>query len=212
MTPDTMSLRARDRIHEVDEAAREVIVRKGLAATTMRDISRQGGFTTGVLTHYFPDKEALIVGVFASASRDWIERVRTALAATATARERVIEVVSLAIPEDRAERRSWRLWSEMWSYASGNPSFAQYVIKTDAIWEEELREVLRQSVIDGLLPAELDAEVHARLLCRLVDGLGQRCVLSGRWREARRTLIAHLAAIGLAEDLVRELYERAPAR
>jgi AcrR family transcriptional regulator len=67
MPPERQTLRTQRRLDEVDEAARRVIVRKGLRSTTMRDISREGGFTTGVLTHYFPDKDALIVGVFSSA-------------------------------------------------------------------------------------------------------------------------------------------------
>ena len=54
-----------------------MIARKSLEVTTLRDISREGGFTTGVVTHYFPDKQAVIVGAFAAASDDWLAEVRT---------------------------------------------------------------------------------------------------------------------------------------
>ena len=92
---DRQTARTQRRLVEVDEAARRVIVRKGLRSTTMRDISREGGFTTGVLTHYFPDKDALIVGVFSSASESWIELVRESLASAKTAQQRLAVIVSL---------------------------------------------------------------------------------------------------------------------
>jgi AcrR family transcriptional regulator len=205
MNVESRRLRAQSRLNEVDEAARRVIVRKGLASTTMRDISREGGFTTGVLTHYFPDKEALITVVFSSVSEHWIERVRTALAAAHTASEQLHAVVDLAIPADPDERRDWRLWTEMWNYAGDNPAFAEQVIRTDAQWEAELRSVLERSIGEGLFPADLDTAVHARIIARLVDGLGMRSVLSGRWDEARAALIAHLRALGLSEGVAGEL-------
>ena len=40
--------------------ARRVIMRDGLEATSLRRIAREGGFTTGVLTHYFADKSESI--------------------------------------------------------------------------------------------------------------------------------------------------------
>jgi AcrR family transcriptional regulator len=205
VTNDARSLRAQARLEEVDEAARRVIARKGLASTTMRDISREGGFTTGLLTHYFPDKEALIVGVFSSASEDWIERVRSAMAEAQGAQERLGVAVALGIPSDAEDRRNWRLWSEMWSYAGGNPVFAEHVIATDALWEHELEGVLKAAIAEDLLPPKLDVRSQARVLARLIDGLGVRSVLSGQWEESRETLIGHLAAIGLAPKAVRAL-------
>src|SRR3954468_4676426 len=129
MAPERQTVRTQRRLNEVDEAARRVIVRKGLRSTTMRDISREGGFTTGVLTHYFPDKDALIVGVFSSASDAWITRVREAFAAAGSAEEQLGVVVRLGIPSDPDERREWRLWAEMWSYAGWNEEFAAYIVE-----------------------------------------------------------------------------------
>jgi AcrR family transcriptional regulator len=202
---DARSARAQLRLEEVDDAARRVITRKGLASTTMRDISREGGFTTGVLTHYFPDKEALIVGVFSAASESWIERVRAALAEAKSAQERLAVAVALGIPEGEDDRRNWRLWSEMWNYAGGNAAFAEHVVATDALWEQELEGVLASAVAEGLLPPKLDVRVQARVFARLVDGMGVRAVLSQQWDESRETLIQHLAAVGLTPKAVKAL-------
>lgn len=200
----------RQRLHEVDEAARRVIVRKGLKGTTLRDIAREGGFTTGVLTHYFADKEALVFGVFSSASDRWIERVRTALGAVDSAEEQLRAILELCVPTAEDERLEWRLWSEMWTYAGFNEEFAAYTIETDALWERELRGVIARAVEEGILPEGLDVDAQARIIGRLVDGLGVRSLLNGHWDEARETLITHLATLGLAPRVVEALHRRHP--
>ncbi len=46
---------------EIAEAAYKVILRLGLANTSLADIAREMGYTTGVLRHYFVDKEELLL-------------------------------------------------------------------------------------------------------------------------------------------------------
>lgn len=45
---------------ELARAAAEVIARDGISAATMREVAAAAGWTTGTLTHYFPDKGALL--------------------------------------------------------------------------------------------------------------------------------------------------------
>src|SRR5256885_5818206 len=109
--------RAGRRFDEIAAAAKRVIIREGLEATTLRDISREGGFTTGVLTHHFPDKQALIAGVFAATSRAWIADARAALQAANTAPELLSAFVSVAVPRDPERREGGRPWGGEWAGA-----------------------------------------------------------------------------------------------
>jgi AcrR family transcriptional regulator len=188
----------------VCEAACRVIVRNGLETTTMRDISREGGFTTGVLTHYFPDKQAVIVGSFLAASEDWFAELRRRLAVAGTPDEQLVALVHLALPSDPERRAEYRLWSEMWTYAGRDAEFAAQLIETDALWEQEIRDVLERTLRAGAI-RDIDVIVEARLLARLIDGLGLRAWLSGRWLEARGELVAHLANLGVAEPVLERM-------
>jgi AcrR family transcriptional regulator len=200
------SERSRKRLLEVDEAARRVIVRKGLRSTTLRDISREGGFTTGVLTHYFPDKDALITGVFSSASETWLSSMRVALAEAATVAGKLIAILELNIPSKPEDRLEWRLWAEMWSYASWAPEFAAHVVETDALWEAELRGVLEAAVAEGALPATVDTVVQARIVARLLDGLGIRSLLlSDYWALSRTAFVEYFGALGLDPAVLAEV-------
>jgi TetR/AcrR family transcriptional regulator, transcriptional repressor of bet genes len=179
-----------------------VIIREGLEATTLRDISREGGFTTGVLTHYFPDKQALIAGTFAATSRAWIAQARAALSAAVTVPELLSAFVAVAVPRDPERRAEWRLWAEMWTYAGRDRAFVAELEAADALWEQEIRAMLGRVRDEGLLPAGLDLDIEAAVLARLVDGLGLRAWLSGAWEPARNLLIGHLASLGLPVRVV----------
>ena len=85
-------------------AARTVIVRQGLEATTLRDIAREGGFTTGVVSHYFPDKTAVIVGTFTFAAEEWNILVQRTVTAAPTAEQGLVNLVRVSIPTDPVYR------------------------------------------------------------------------------------------------------------
>jgi AcrR family transcriptional regulator len=192
------------RRREVVDAARRVIVERGLEATSLRRIARVAGFTTGVVTHHFPHKQAVIVAAFEGASADWHAEVRGALAAAADPAERVVALARVAIPSDPARRAEWRLWSEMWTYAGRNPEFARRLVATDALWEGMIREVLAEARGAGLVRAGLDIAAEANVLARLVDGLGLRAWLSGGWEQARARLADHLGTLGVPRAICSE--------
>lgn len=198
--------RAEGRQGEVAAAARRVIIRKGLVDTTLRDIAREGGFTTGVLTHHYPNKRAVIFGTFTSAWTDWIHESREMFATARTPRDLVIALVNHANPESVDRREEWRLWAEMWAYAGSDEEFASQLLRADTtVWESELRGVLRQLQAAGLVRADIEPGTEATIMNRLMDGLGLRAWLSGRWDDARRHFVLHLASLGLPADLVEEL-------
>ena len=112
-------------------AARTVIVRQGLEATTLRDIAREGGFTTGVVSHYFPDKTAVIVGTFTFAAEEWNILVQRTVTAAPTA-EQPRQPRPRPDPHRPGVPVEWRLWSEMWTYAERDPVFAEQLVDSDA--------------------------------------------------------------------------------
>jgi AcrR family transcriptional regulator len=206
--PSQPRRRGADRRAELIAAAQRVILRKSLEATTLRDIAREGGFTTGVASHWFADKQALIVACFEAASDDWITSTRERLDARRDALGKLDAMVREAVPHEPERQEQWRLWSEMWAYGQRDPAFATVLIETDRHWERLIGEVLRACVAHGVLPAGLDVAAHATIMARLVDGLGIRACLSGEWDGARAGLVRYLESIGLAAEHARGLGRR----
>ena len=84
-------------------AARSLFIEKGYAETTTPDIVEAAGATRGALYHHFQDKKALFAAVVADEARKVSEEIETASAASATARQAILDGTrayfdSLAVP------------------------------------------------------------------------------------------------------------------
>lgn len=187
------------------------MLRKGIDAT-LREIAREGGFTTGLVSHYFPDKRAVIVGAFAAVSDDFIEAVRRRFAAARDSRELLAAFVEAAIPSEPDRQADWRLWAEMWAYAGRDPEFAAVIEPTDTLWVQEIEQVLARLMQDGLVRHEIDVASQAIIIGRLVDGLGIRAWLTGDWVSARSAFAGYLESLGLPARLAARLGRSAPRR
>lgn len=200
-TPDDPDNQLSDRMLDAAEAVRRVIIRKGLEATTLRDIAREGGFTTGVLTHHFVDKRDLIVAAFAETSRGWLAWARQELGDATTVDELIAAFLRLGVPADEERRAEWRLWAEMWIYAGRDREFAEQVETTDAQWTEMMRGFLQRCRDAGRLRPGVNIELEAEILNRLMDGLGMRAWLSHDWDSPRACLEQHLRTLGLEQQV-----------
>ena len=49
-----------ERRRDFVKAAYDTLLKEGLAATTLRRVAKNAGYTTGALVHYFADKDELI--------------------------------------------------------------------------------------------------------------------------------------------------------
>jgi AcrR family transcriptional regulator len=190
----------------VAEAARRVIARSGLDNTRLRDIAEEAGFTTGVLTHHFPDKRSVIFATFAAAYGQWLEEAQRTFAAASDGPELLGALLARAVPSTQSEQRDYRLWIEMLAYACSDQEFAVEVMHVDTLtWERELAMALTRLQKAGLLHENLDVVAEARIMNRLIDGLCIRAWLNDGWADARRHFVIHLAALGVPDPVARTL-------
>jgi AcrR family transcriptional regulator len=165
-----------DRRIEVAKAAWQVIIREGLDRTSMRAIAQELGSSTGVVTHYFRDKEELIL--FA------LELVFENVAAEMTARaqgqqgiNRLEQMIFVALPMENVDRDDWKVWVAFLGYSIGR----EHLIKEHRKRYDLLRQIIAQELADlqtaKLIRADLDLTFEANALIALVDGIGTEVVI-----------------------------------
>ncbi|MEV5408716.1 TetR/AcrR family transcriptional regulator [Thermopolyspora sp. NPDC052614] len=99
---------------EVLAAARRVIVRDGIEAATTRAIAREAGYSSGILTHYFDDKDDILSSLLRhSHERSRQRRVRRTAGVTGLAALR--ELLLDSLPLDAERTRETRLEIDFWS-------------------------------------------------------------------------------------------------
>jgi AcrR family transcriptional regulator len=180
---------------EVAAAAQRTIARLGIHNTRLRDIAEEAKCSTGVLTHYFPDKDALIRFSLEDSLARFEERLQRTVQAGAGALRATLEQV---LPLDKERRTQWTVWLAFWGQAVGSKSLSAEQRRH----YRDFRSLLEQLVVDGMesgsLHADLDPTDEADRLLALVEGISFQAVFDPqRWPRDRQLSMVddHLARL-----------------
>lgn len=176
------------RRNDVVQAALRVIARNGLENASFRAIAAELGCTVGVLTHYFPNREALMDLVLETVS-DSIQISFAAHPKIRTVREFEALIAEL-LPLDPQSRALWRIWLSFAVAANGVPALVQKHAERYTQMIGDIAKLLARLRDDGLLAPDLDAESEAEALVCLVDGVGVHgALMPNRMTPARQRAI-----------------------
>lgn len=159
-----------DRRIEVSEAVWKVIVREGLDRTSIRAIARELDCTTGVVTHYFRDKQELILFALDRVTEK-LQQAMQKVAEQPLSVDRLVEMLCTFLPLDTEKQEILKVWVAFLGYAVGRESL---MLEHQAS-AGELREVIMQE-LKALQSAkkirqDIDVGVEANSLLALVNGI-----------------------------------------
>ena len=103
------------------DIAADLVAMGGAEAATVRAVAAAAGFSTKAVTHYFPDKRALMLLTYRHAALS--SQART----DASQPERGGDIAALLhalLPTDPKVERDWRVWFSFWGLAIADPEFA----------------------------------------------------------------------------------------
>src|SRR5437867_732848 len=105
-----------ERREQVAAAVLAVAARTGLAKTTLRDVAREAGCSTGMLSHYFRDKHELLLFAFRlCGDRLMAARARIAPGSSPLTRVRDTLVTTMPLDDDRRAICAIMLEFSVWS-------------------------------------------------------------------------------------------------
>ncbi|GII82026.1 HTH-type transcriptional regulator PksA [Sphaerisporangium siamense] len=158
------------RREEVVDAARRVILREGIDAATTRAIAKEAGYSNGVLTHYFADKDDILLSALRSSHRRIVERLRAKLAGlTGMAALRELLLDNLPLDEERA--RETALEVGFWSRSLTEGTLREVQREEAAELRHLVRALLDAAAGAGEIAPGQDLDDAAERLLALVDGL-----------------------------------------
>ncbi|MGH3145769.1 MAG: TetR/AcrR family transcriptional regulator [Rubrobacter sp.] len=152
------------RREEIAEATWRVIERAGPDGANMREIAREAGQTTGVVTHYFRDKRELMAFAFGLMVDRSTRRV-----VEAAARSGPVEALAELLPLDEERRRETTVWLALMSASLADPGLSAELRRRYRRAREATLPEFR-SAIEEAAQGE-DAEDVADALVAVVDGI-----------------------------------------
>jgi len=183
------------------EAAWRRVAKEGVHGATMRGIAAEAGVTTGFVTHYFEDKEDLLVEVVRHnnlRARDRVvEKIGTSRGLVAL--EGAVEAL---LPIDADTRREWQVGLACWGPTTPGAQAAKELRGGWRILEKMLASLLEQAIEDGELPDTVDVPFEAGRLVTMIAGVGMLAGIETPERirrDAKRMLATQIASLDRAE-------------
>jgi AcrR family transcriptional regulator len=166
-----------DRRQEVADAAWRTIVREGLDRTSMRAIAQELGTSTGVVTHYFRDKDELTLFALERVFQKMLGDMAAAIAGH-QGTDRLEQMVLATLPLRAADLPAWQIWIAFLGYAIGRDRLMKEHQKRYEFLQKMLVEQLTELQADRLLRADLDLSLESNGIIAMVDGIGTGFVIN----------------------------------
>jgi len=166
------------RRRQILKAAVQVIAEKGLCDTGIKDVADQAGTSPALVIYYFGKKDVLLAEALSFADERFYAQTAGAVAAMASARDRLVELVrcSCSVGEAEDDFDEWVLWLDLWARAPRDPDVARDRAAMDRRWRTTIGEIVREGQAAGEF-SRIDPDAFALRLGALIDGLAIQVVL-----------------------------------
>jgi betaine-aldehyde dehydrogenase len=171
--PSTEDTRRRQLVEVTIDSLAEL----GYVGTTLAQIAIRAGVSTGLVAHYFGDKDGLLDAAFRSLATRVGNQVRARLRQVGTPRGRIQAVIDANLAPEEFEQRTGTAWLAFW----GQVLHVESLKRVQSVYQRRMLSNLRSS-LKKLVPAD-EAQRLAAMIAAMIDGVWLRAALSG-WREA----------------------------
>jgi AcrR family transcriptional regulator len=157
------------RRRDVSAAVWRVIERGGFGGLSLRAVAAEMGATTGLISHYFENRRALVE--FALAEAD--ERTRSLPRRTGAADELagLRDMLLDVLPLDRRMTLMSRVWVSSWDAALADPELGDHQARRYRNWRRRLRAKIVAAQEAGLLDPARDPSHLAAIAAAFAHGL-----------------------------------------
>lgn len=142
------------RREQICRAAAVVIAREGFAGSTMRMVAEEAGVSTGMLNHYFANRQDLLTQALVFVSERAQERMREAVEELPPGHERVRALLDSALTDDQSGTEDWYVWINAYGEAVRLPELRHTIEARLRSWYE-----LIDFALEGLIPADAPATI-----------------------------------------------------
>jgi AcrR family transcriptional regulator len=162
-----------DRREAIVDAALAVARRKGLAATTVRDVASEMGTSSGLIHHYFDSMDEVLASAFEKVARQELEETEAILAEAGDPRAVLAGFLDSYTPV--GEDWSFQLWLDAWAEAARRPALRAASSSLNLRWAGLLERAIRDGVREGTFQCDDPIGAAWRILS-VVDGLALQVV------------------------------------
>jgi AcrR family transcriptional regulator len=160
---------------ELLEAARQVVLERGLSQTRVADVAAATRVSGGLIHYHFATKDVLLTEMLRHEAERDIAKARRLATGGGSTLQRLDRVMREFVPSSRNDQ-TWVLWIDAWGASLRDETLRTISQELDTAWNEMLFVVISDGVASGDFITD-DPRAVADRLSALLDGLGLRVTL-----------------------------------
>jgi len=164
------------RREELVLAAWRVIAARGIDEVTIREIARESGYSSGVLAHYFENKDDLLAHALRLSHTRIQKRYDAELGAPLPV-DQLRGILLDNLPLDEQRELETRIEMSFWARALRNEALHEIQEQESETLRALLRELVVKAQADGAIAADHDVEEVLELLGAVIDGVSLHALL-----------------------------------
>lgn len=160
---------------ELLDAARQVVLERGLSHTRVADVAAATRVSGGLIHYHFATKDVLLTEMLRHEAERDIAKARRLATGSGSTLQRLDRVMREFVPGSRNDQ-TWVLWIDAWGASLRDETLRTISQELDTAWNEMLFVVISDGVASGDFITD-DPRAVADRLSALLDGLGLRVTL-----------------------------------
>jgi len=161
------------------KACHRVIMQRGFAAATLREVAREAKMSSPLLVHYIKTREELLLHAHAYAAhilRNRFLRIEQDYKGLEAFRR----ILWGTIPHDKPSTDNFKLWLGFWEMAERSPHVKAKLTSLYQETSDRFERILQQAKELGEISNDLDLAVTAWTATTFVDGIGAQVLATNQ--------------------------------
>lgn len=137
------------RREEITKAFFKVVSEKGLGRATIREVTEVAGFSPGLMHHYYPDKEAMLLDVLDYLITTYKAEFQEGVSQLDSAIDRMKFFISYLFDIERFDLEFSRAWMEFWVLSKTEPTVSEALKKCYRDVRDIIMDIIRYGIRTG---------------------------------------------------------------
>ncbi len=142
------------RREQICRAAAAVIAREGFAGSTMRMVAEEAGVSTGMLNHYFVNRQDLLTQALVFVSERTQESYRKSIEGIPAGIGRVTALLDFALADSEQMTETWRVWINSYGEAVRLPELRHTIESRLTSWYDII-----DLALEGIAPPDVPGTI-----------------------------------------------------
>jgi AcrR family transcriptional regulator len=173
-----MTIDHEQRRRKIAQVCIDVIVREGLEAATIRRIAAEAGFSTTAVTHYFADKQELLLWTYRILAQEGVDQFEAVIAHNPQDIVETLLTMTAWAPDNLWR---WKAYLAFWDQAARSPEFATEHDQSTTVGLSLIERLVR--ILDD---GTIDVGKAIMMLNAVVQGISLQVIIGGgSWTKDR---------------------------